>query len=399
MRLLDWLRDCIGGKEYRRERLEDLQRAIRLGRKDEVVRRLRRSDVNRTVESGQPLLHLAIESGNTEVVGLLLNKGADSAGRSGDRSTALAVAAKRGQTDVVQLLLARPVEVDSLDVENNTPLAYALDRGHEGIARILLERAADPTRIRSRKGLTALHMAAAHGITDIIGLLIDSGLEVNAVDDDRSTPLHWAAMKGGKKAAVELLLAQGAAHDARNKLGESPMHLAAGKGWAEVIGALLDRGADVNAVDDDKWTPLHQASLEGKKDVVDLLLARGAALNPRNKRGDSPIHSALLRGHLDVVLLLIERGADVTCINDERLTPLHSLAMGPSFGNTELAGTVLRQTSPASREEVTVAEALVRHGADPAARDKDGETPLDLARRYNRPPLVGFLEGVGSARP
>ena len=70
----------------------------------------------------------------------------------------------------------------------------------------------------------------------------------------------------------------------------TPMHRAAWNGNKNVMQLLLDRGAELNAVDQDGWTPLHGATLHGHKDVVQLLLERGADPNIATRPGR---HTAL----------------------------------------------------------------------------------------------------------
>ncbi|HQF54674.1 MAG TPA: ankyrin repeat domain-containing protein [Fibrobacteria bacterium] len=95
-------------------------------------------------------------------------------------------------------------------------------------------------------GQTALHMAAMNGKVDIISVLIARGAQVDAKDDNNSTPLMMAAM-GGQLDAVKALLAQGAKIEAQNKLGENALHIAGAHGRMEVVKELIDRGANVKA--------------------------------------------------------------------------------------------------------------------------------------------------------
>jgi len=91
----------------------------------------------------------------------------------------------------------------------------------------------------------ALLKAAEEGTMDEILSLLDRNANVNTVDDDTWTPLHYASAYGHHQ-CVEL---------------------------------LLDRHANINAVDDDTWTPLHHASAYGHHQCIELLLDRHANIN------------------------------------------------------------------------------------------------------------------------
>src|SRR5579859_6005189 len=92
-----------------------------------------------------------------------------------------------------------------------------------------------------------------------------------------TTPLHYAASKD----VAEVLLANGARVNARNKYGDTPLHFAATKGLKDVAEVLLANGADVNAVDRPIGmgakgeTPLAQAASGGHNDVVEVLRQHG----------------------------------------------------------------------------------------------------------------------------
>jgi ankyrin repeat protein len=91
------------------------------------------------------------------------------------------------------------------------------------------------------------------------------------------TPLHFAA----NREVAELLLANGAVVDARDRWGNTPLHMAASAGYREVVEVLLAHGADVNAKappiarTGGDWTPMYDAASSHHDDVVDLLRQRG----------------------------------------------------------------------------------------------------------------------------
>ncbi len=138
---------------------------------------------------------------------------------------------------------------------------------------------------------SALEVAQS-GNAEILRLILDAGMNENAVDSDGSTPLHRAAERGFDK-CVKVLLEAGADEDAADDLGKTPLHRAAYGNHAACVRLLLEAGADEDVVDNTGWTPLHRAAFVGSIDSVRLLLEHGADVNERNDKGETPLTKAL----------------------------------------------------------------------------------------------------------
>ncbi|HUT52061.1 MAG TPA: ankyrin repeat domain-containing protein [bacterium] len=99
---------------------------------------------------------------------------------------------------------------------------------------------------------------------------------------------------------------------------------------------LLDRGADVNAADEDGCTPLIWAALSGKRETVELLIARGGDVNCKDSDGQTPLHIAATTGDVAMARLLIEKGADVNARDYFGITPLRSAALNEDSAMVDL---------------------------------------------------------------
>jgi ankyrin repeat protein len=106
---------------------------------------------------------------------------------------------------------------------------------------------------------TPLHLAAFHGWTEIIDLLIVHGADVNARDLTAMPPLHAAVISGKQGAAVQMLLDRHADLHAINKEGQTALHLAAATGQPKLTKFLIDRGANVHQADFDGQLPVYYA--------------------------------------------------------------------------------------------------------------------------------------------
>jgi hypothetical protein len=99
----------------------------------------------------------------------------------------------------------------------------------------------------------------------------------------------WKAAMNGNIKAVKQQLAAGADVNAKDGIGWTPLHSAAGRGRKEVNELLIANGADVNAKDNWGMTPLHRAAEMGRKEIAELLIAAGTYVNAKDKRGRTPL--------------------------------------------------------------------------------------------------------------
>lgn len=169
------------------------------------------------------------------------------------------------------------------------------------------------------------------------------------------------------------LLADGENVDYRDKEDESTLlHILANKcskheTRAQKISALLlQSGADVNAKDKNGDTPLHIAAREGQRDLCVIFLehqkAKGASpkINIRNKKSMTPLHYAAQQGQLQVMELLIKEGADPSIKDNQKYFPLHHAA---------------------ERGYHTCCKTLAPFYLDDAAQDQEQIPPVMLAAR------------------
>ncbi len=139
------------------------------------------------------------------------------------------------------------------------------------------------------------------------------------MNNDGETPLHLAARHGHTE-AIFLLLQYGANPKAINKYGCTPLQYASSRGLTEAMSLLLKNGANPNAIDKGGNTPLHCAALYGHTEAVSLLLKNGANPNAIDKYGETPLHwiAELYNiGYHRSAAYLLSHGADPYLLNND----------------------------------------------------------------------------------
>ncbi len=211
---------------------------------------------------GETALLAAVRSDQPQVVGLLLDLGADPS--LGDRYgfRPLHRATENDQAELVELLLKKKAQVDTVIMEGYygyTPLTFAIKNGNATLVKPLQETGAD-IRHTTQYQENYLHFAVAFNQKEIAQYLIASGLDVNTPKAGGLTPLHIAAITGNRETAA-LLIEKGARLDALSGDGGTPLHFARAAGNREVADLLIQSGAE----DKPRAFPLYQGKYLGQK--------------------------------------------------------------------------------------------------------------------------------------
>lgn len=284
------------------------------------------ADIEHRDKKGFTPLILAATAGHVDVVEILLESGADMEAQSErTKDTPLSLACSGGRYEVVELLLSKGANKEHRNVSDYTPLSLAASGGYVNIIKLLLSHGAEiNSRTGSKLGISPLMLAAMNGHTAAVKLLLDMGSDINAqIETNRNTALTLACFQG-RHEVVSLLVDRKANIEHRAKTGLTPLMEAASGGYVEVGRVLLDKGADVNAppVPSSRDTALTIAADKGHYRFVELLLSRHAAVDVKNKKGNSPLWLACNGGHLDVVQLLVSAGADIDSQDNRKVSCL-----------------------------------------------------------------------------
>jgi ankyrin repeat protein len=279
------------------------------------------ADVNARDHFGRTALMEAAHIGRLELVALLIEKGADVNAKghtSGERdmalhnhreaehlmsvpgsTTALMEAAWRNNVDIIKLLIDNGANVESKDEYGRTAFRNAISAKNIEIAELLLKRGAN-VNSKNRAGETALLEAVGH--IEIVKFLLDKGIDLP------SPTILMRVVYSRDLETLELLLDKGANPNAKypngrtllmeaaaadhhltpwyKKLGDLSLRIIfmnpfapvyrSGERDPQIVKLLLQKGADVNAKDQDGWTALKRAQERGAKEIVEMLKAHGA---------------------------------------------------------------------------------------------------------------------------
>ncbi|XP_036254168.1 protein phosphatase 1 regulatory subunit 12B isoform X3 [Molothrus ater] len=226
-------------------------------------------------------------------------------------------ACSSGDTEEVKRLLGRGARINTTNVDGLTALHQACIDENLDMVKFLVENGANVNQ-QDNEGWTPLHAVASCGYLNIAEYLISHGANVAAVNSEGEVPsdiAEEAAMKDllleqVKKQGVDLELSrkeeeQQMLQDARQWLnsgriedikqprtGATALHVAAAKGYSEVMRLLIQAGFNLNVQDNDGWTPLHAAAHWGVKEACSILAEALCDMDIRNKLGQTPFDVA-----------------------------------------------------------------------------------------------------------
>ncbi|MGH7144309.1 MAG: ankyrin repeat domain-containing protein [Planctomycetota bacterium] len=304
--------------------------AAEAGRADIVKLLLEnRADPNPAAAPGsQTPLYIAAIYGFTDVAKYLLAGHADPNIAAQDGETPLQCAAKNGYTDIVSLLILAKADLNAKDAAGHTALDDAVAAGHTGVASLLKKYGAAGTlAVPPDAGIHADPKASLDPVQEKAFLdacyacdtaKMDALLKLNpnlafSRDPSDYTGLHaLACASRASPEMAEKLLDLGVPVDIRHKWGRTPLHRACEFGNLALIKFFLQKGADINALDDNHWSPLYfAAQSENDADhvaAIQYLLDHKADPTLKSKDGLTPYGVAKQKGNTLLVKVFEEHG-------------------------------------------------------------------------------------------
>jgi uncharacterized protein len=229
--------------------------------------------------------------------------------------------------------------------------------------------------MKPMKPMTCVVLAVVWG-----GLALNTAAQVRPGADEGAayTGLFAAAWRGD---AAALAGADRSALAQRDAQGRTPLHVAAFAGRHDAIRALAKAGADLGALENDRYDAVTIAAVADDEATLAVLLQAGASAKLITSRYDgTALIAAAHLGHDGVVQQLIRAGAPLDHVNNLHWTALIETVVLGDGGPRHLA----------------VLKALLAAGANPQLADGDGRTPLQLATAHGHRAMVSALRAAGA---
>ncbi|MEJ8837821.1 ankyrin repeat domain-containing protein [Ramlibacter sp. AN1133] len=200
-----------------------------------------------------------------------------------------------------------------------------------------------------------------------------------AAEAARYQGLH-AAAHAGDAARVATLAGARSDLNARDGHGRTPLHVATFAKQRGAIQALAKAGADLNLLEHDRYDAVTIASVANDEETLRLLLSLGASAKQVTSRYDgTALIAAAHLGHAGVVRQLIAAGAPLDHVNNLHWTAtIESIVLGDG-----------------GRRHQDTLRALIDAGANLQLADREGRTPLQLAKARGYAEMVKMLEAAG----
>ena len=318
----------------------------------------------------------------------------------------LEIASELGYESLVKLLLTT-TDVNYTCTQTNVlskhkssyAIVMAAMHGQTTIVDILLRHGANKNAC-SESGCTTLILASSYGHLDTVNLLLDRKVKVNVQNSLLNTALIYASRKGHQEIVVSLL-SNGSDPNIKGQNGQTALIEASANGHLEIVEILLNENALIDISDGIGVTALMKAAHNKYHQIVKLLTTRHASVSLPTNNGQSALVFAAESGCLESLTILLDSTKCISIDVDETvmvLPPLteehrnkNNLIHLPfnSFGTIPFIDAAL--VAAVDKGRMDVVKALLCNGADVNSRDKSNETVMNKAIKYRHSSIVPLL--------
>jgi len=407
-------------------------------------------DLNVKSASGATALHEAVRKGNVSVVSMLLAKGADVNSRDARGNTPLHTGVpSEVHREIIIMLIEKGADPNLRDEYGETPLHIAVILNRSlNVIQALLNGGSD-VYIRNIEGKTPLYLAVQEARNSLIPVLITNGSEIFAANNSGVTPfdiaiksdintffllitnetliqrdsegntmLHAAVKNRGNSEHITRILEQGALVDARNREGDTALHMSVRTNQRENGEFLISKGANIFAFNSAGDSPLfialssspmrqwiinpytlaakdglgnsilHYASEWNLNSAIPVILRSGLSVETTNAAGQTPLFMAIRTDNTSTIRVLADNNANLNARDNQGSSALHTAVRWNALNSAaflitsgiDINAHSLNGNTPL-HDAVTLGAAdaetlLISRGADLEVRNTDGNTPL-----------------------
>jgi len=335
-------------------------------------------DINHKDKKGDTFLTKCITVSKTKSAKWLIEHRADLTIQNDFGKSALYIAIEKKNQEIIQdILNLKTIDLEQRDIEGRTLLQNIVMLGHNQMAKILINNGANLNNI-DNKNRNLLYDALSYGDQGFIQYILNlDNLELNLLDEDGNSIMHHVEVIKDDDVAKKLLIA-GADPTLQNKNGESFLLTTALKGESgeELMDIALEHGADVNSTTANGNTILMELialssnlSVDEKDRRESLLrtsrkmLKHGGNINAIEKDNESGLFNAIRLCDFELTSFLLSGEIDPNIISDNKETVFHLII---TEGVKELDLILL----------------LLKYGANPNIRNKDGKSVYELLNMF-----------------
>lgn len=286
---------------------------------------------------------------------------------------------KSSDIQLRQYILDRSISYKYNKSSSNSSILYEMiDSKRRNVALYMIQAGADVNEI-GPSGWSPLHIAIKKDYSKIIMALLKAGANVDERAPYAWTPLHFAARYSSSVDTVRALLEKGADIEALTNVNDTPLTLSIYNehNCCDILKLLIKRSANINARESNGKTAAHLAAEKGKTEMLKILLKAGADANAVNEVGWTPLHLAARYADIETTQLLLDGGANCNLLTNKKYSPLNLAVFNKKNGDK-------------------IAKLLIKHGAKLDNRINNGSTALFSAVEQKNIKLAKILLKAGA---